>query len=44
MSEFYGEWSGDEEVKQESNNIKIKTKTNSIKTTMSKNNLIKINK
>ena len=31
----------DEEVKQESNIIKIKTKTNSIKTTMSKNNLIK---
>ena len=26
MSEFYGEWSGDEEVKQESNIIKIKTK------------------
>ena len=39
MSEFYGEWSGDEETKETNNTIKIKN----VKTT-NKANTTKLNK
>ena len=38
MSEFYGEWSGDEETKETTNTIKIKIKSTT------KSNTTKINK